>query len=721
MQKKMVCFLLSLVALIAIAQSIHAKEQTVFGPDDFKLSAWRMHLSRHTFNVDVPDDGYIAISKNTPEKDIKGGFVIFNWRVIPLKTFLRGNDLDYFKDIKLKAKNRLTVLLRGTPGASLKIEIKAKDNPIPPLEITFSADPGSIVSGESTTLSWEVANADTITIDNGIGIVSATGSMVISPLETTTYTIAAIGPGGTAADSATVSVSSAPPTVGMDADPETIVLEESTTLSWTSSYADSATIDHGIGSVPVDGSITVSPTETMTYTITVAGTGGTTTDSVTVNVTNPSAPPTVSFSASSSTIPQGGISTLSWSSSGTDTAYIEPDIGSVELSGSVAVSPVHTTTYTITVKGSSGVSSASVTVKVLGSPETQPEGSFGEDYQDLIPEDATIESYDTKRFALITGSVTNIDETPLAGVSITILNHPEYGTVVSGDDGGFAIPVEGGASFVTSYIKEGYISIQRKTYVPWNDYAVIDPARMIAEDTAATQITLDGNSESIFIHRSSPVTDDSGTRSATVMIKGDNQVFLTDKDGNNVMELETFNLRVTEYSTPESMPAVLPPTSAFTYCAEFSVDGAERVKFANPVTVYVDNFIGFNVGEIIPVGYYNRDTGLWVPSDNGRVVKLLDTDSDGVADALDMDGDNSPDDIDGDGSVVDEISGLTDSDNYSPGDTLWRFETDHFSPWDCNDPFYWPAGGHCPPAGPTHCGYRKNQQQGCSIMHKFIC
>ena len=58
------------------------------------------------------------------------------------------------------------------------------------------------------------------------------------------------------------------------------------------------------------------------------------------------------------------------------------------------------------------------------------------------------------------------------------------------------------------------------------------------------------------------------------------------------------------------MPAKLPPTSAFTYCAEISVEGATTARFEKPVIVFVDNFLGFNVGEIVPAGYYDRERGL---------------------------------------------------------------------------------------------------------------
>ena len=78
-------------------------------------------------------------------------------------------------------------------------------------------------------------------------------------------------------------------------------------------------------------------------------------------------PPTVTLSASPSSIDRGQSTTLTWSSTNTESAEIEPDIGMVPASGSRKVSPNVTTTYRITVMGLDGqtaAASATVTVAV---------------------------------------------------------------------------------------------------------------------------------------------------------------------------------------------------------------------------------------------------------------------------------------------------------------------------------------------------------------------
>ncbi|MBC8432063.1 MAG: tandem-95 repeat protein, partial [Desulfobacterales bacterium] len=402
-------------------------------------------------------------------------------------------------------------------------------------------------------------------------------------------------------------------------------------------------------------------------------------------------PPVVSISAAPNMIQIGGSATLNWSSADATSCFIEPEIGSVSVNGTTTVSPTATTTYTITVTGPNGSDGAQVVVAVLGNPEPLPEGSFGAQYEDLVPPDATVEEYDAKRFSLITGLVHTPGGDPISDVAVTIHSHPEYGTAATDANGQFSLPLEGGTTKTVVYQKEGLITVQRKVYVPWNDTAIAETAQMISQDPVATIIAFDGDPGTVITHQSTEVADESGSRSTTMVFTGDNHAYLIDEYGNDVHELTTITTRATEFTTPESMPAKLPPNSAYTYCVELGVDGARRVRFEKPVITWVDNFLGFDVGEIAPVGYYDRDRGVWVPSDNGVVVKLLDTNNDDIVDALDADGDDLPDDLDEDGSFNNEVAGLDDALRYPPNSTFWRFAVAHFSSWDINWGFGPPA------------------------------
>ena len=81
--------------------------------------------------------------------------------------------------------------------------------------VTLQANPTTINKGESSTLSWNSTDATQLSIDPGVGAVTAEGSTKVSPTDSTTYTITATGPGGSASATAAVTVSApaAPPPV----------------------------------------------------------------------------------------------------------------------------------------------------------------------------------------------------------------------------------------------------------------------------------------------------------------------------------------------------------------------------------------------------------------------------------------------------------------------------------------------------------------------------
>ena len=78
----------------------------------------------------------------------------------------------------------------------------------PPVLSSFTASPASITAGQSTTLSWSVTGATSLSI-SGIGPVTGT-SVVVSPAATTTYTLTATNASGTVSASTSVDVTAAP-------------------------------------------------------------------------------------------------------------------------------------------------------------------------------------------------------------------------------------------------------------------------------------------------------------------------------------------------------------------------------------------------------------------------------------------------------------------------------------------------------------------------------
>ena len=147
---------------------------------------------------------------------------------------------------------------------------------------SFSASPGNIASGRSSTLSWSISGAATAAIDQGVGNVALTGTRVVSPGATTTYTLTASNAAGsvTATTQVVVSGAAPPPSGGLpvinsfSAVPPIIDAGDSTSLSWNVSNATSVTIDQGVGPVASAGSTPVSPAATTSYTLTATNASG---------------------------------------------------------------------------------------------------------------------------------------------------------------------------------------------------------------------------------------------------------------------------------------------------------------------------------------------------------------------------------------------------------------------------------------------------------------
>ena len=220
----------------------------------------------------------------------------------------------------------------GTPAATCTVTVTVMERGEAPRIVTFTANPMTILAGDSSTLSWNVENADTINITPTVGTVSATGTRSVTPPSTTMYTLTATNRFGTSTAQVTITVNPRPVTPPVNnptlascaATPATITTTGGTaSISWTQTNATGVTVTNFAGTVPLNGPITVAPTQTTTYVITATGAQGTTaaTCSVTVTVSIPTGPPPIAIIAGPAVI---------------DTIYRQLELdarGSVEASG----------------------------------------------------------------------------------------------------------------------------------------------------------------------------------------------------------------------------------------------------------------------------------------------------------------------------------------------------------------------------------------------------
>ena len=156
------------------------------------------------------------------------------------------------------------------PTQRFKAGIASATVIVAPVSGSVTATPAKINCNQPTQLAW--VSKDTVDADmSGMSPVPTSGERTVSPHQTTTYQLTASGPGGTVTPSATVEVN---PVVesSLTASPMEIsyrrigdkVLEQgSTTLNWTSSNADTLSLDP-LGTVAASGSksIPLVPTQT---------------------------------------------------------------------------------------------------------------------------------------------------------------------------------------------------------------------------------------------------------------------------------------------------------------------------------------------------------------------------------------------------------------------------------------------------------------------------
>ncbi|MGA7707806.1 MAG: alkaline phosphatase family protein [Acidobacteriaceae bacterium] len=103
------------------------------------------------------------------------------------------------------ATTEYTLTATGNAGTATSVATVTVQTTTP--TATLSASPTSITGGNTSTLSWSTTNATTVSINQGIGIVSASGSTVVSPTSTTQYVLTATSnSGATATASSTVTV-----------------------------------------------------------------------------------------------------------------------------------------------------------------------------------------------------------------------------------------------------------------------------------------------------------------------------------------------------------------------------------------------------------------------------------------------------------------------------------------------------------------------------------
>jgi|GEM_PF-5368497 len=259
------------------------------------------------------------------------------------------------------ATTTYTLTATNSDGASTTATatVTVDPQPVAPT-INFYASPTSIASGGSSILNWTVSGANTISIDQGINTVSATGIQAVTPSATTTYTLTAVAKnnvGKTATSTATATVdvlsinsfSGAASTINAGG--------TGTTLSWTTS-------SNNVSSLTLNATITGANSKVTTSSTTVTGT-----DSLVVNPTAAAYPATAQYTlvatdSSNNSVSAGPVTVTVAGALGGIYSFLATPAASTSVGGTVTLTAVLNSSnllggspnYTATVTGSDGSS-----------------------------------------------------------------------------------------------------------------------------------------------------------------------------------------------------------------------------------------------------------------------------------------------------------------------------------------------------------------------------
>jgi hypothetical protein len=313
---------------------------------------------------------------------------------------------------------------------------------------------------------------------------------------------------------------------------------------------------------------------------------------------------------------------------------------------------------------------------------------------------------DATRAAVVRGKAMDRNNAPLAGVQITILDHPEFGQTLTRADGMFDLAVNGGGVLTVN----GRTTSMRRSRAdcsrPAGDGRRSDGERPRASRAGQRRQRRrrhapGDRARSAGDHRD----DDAARRRHAVAVD-------VEHPSHGVH-------RRCQWSAGDARRAATNKCLHLRGGAERRrgiAAGANEVRFSSPLPFYVENFLAFPIGTIVPLGGYDRTRGVWVAENSGTVIEILSV-TGGLAD-LDLDGNGTAD-----GSTAYAALSITDAERqqlallYSPGQSFWRVLIPHFSPWDCNWPFEPPADAVQPAEDPEQDEYL---EESCTASGSII-
>lgn len=342
-----------------------------------------------------------------------------------------------FLNVRPPSTSTYTVVVTNNDCAAQSASQSTTVNvsPCPSITVPFSASPGTIMQGASSTLRWGIANASQVLLNGSP--VAASGSQSISPPPgANTYRLTALSANGSCNfdQFVTVNVTACPtPTVNsFSASPSSVVTggNQMVRLSWSVSDSSGTGVTvtvNGVGTFGASGFVDISqPQSTTTYVLTARnGCGNQTTAQTTVTATSCPPPQINSFTASPSSVFIGGSRTvrLSWSvsdPSGTGVTLSIPGVGTFASPTAFVdiAQPQSTTTYTLNATVGCGATASAQTTVTASTCPAPTVNSFT-----ASPSSVTIGGGQTVRLSW------NVTDNSGTGVTVTLAGIGTFGPV----------------------------------------------------------------------------------------------------------------------------------------------------------------------------------------------------------------------------------------------------------------------------------------------------
>ena len=372
---------------------------------------------------------------------------------------------------------------------------------------SFTSNKPSIRVGESVTLSWEVRNAVSASIDQNVGPIASahrlSGSVIVSPIARTTYTLTVVKGEETLTRTVTIAVLAPlrqPSITSFAADDATILTTETTTIRWAAVNGVSGTIkgtrlNRALTSAELTaGTLDVGPLTdgAHTYTLTIIGEAGSTTatDSFIIIVSEPTPVVTPStdvsidsFTASRTNIQSGEQTTLTWETSNATSVRLSIFgrlfSGSDEsLDGFKVVTPTASVTYRISASGPGGPLTKDIRITVTARPPVT-----------VTPDPPVIDSFIRSESSIVLGESVTLTWMTTDALRVSI--NKGVGSVAL--DGNVDVtPTETGTSVftITATGASGTTAVTAQVSVKVNARSVVAPSEPVINSFTRNPATI---------------------------------------------------------------------------------------------------------------------------------------------------------------------------------------------------------------------------------------